>query len=324
MARPPIRLVLHPGALGDVLLSVPALRRLRASEDELVLAAQPRIGTLLASLAIVDRHLAFDTLGLESLFGDDALPERLQRLLGGARVVSWFASADPGFVSRLRSLAPDAVVASTTPAAATVWQHLVASVGALSRVEAVESGCREAIPLSPALVAEGRHALGAAGWNGLRPLVMLHPGAGGATKRWPVEGFAELAGHLVDAFGVDLVVHEGPADHDAVAALSARLRVPALRLADPPLGALAGAMHHAALWIGNDSGVTHLAAAIDTPTLALFTPANLPWRPWARAARVQVVGTGALARADVEAVVAEAAILLRARVERAASAGGRR
>ena len=328
MARPPIQsirtVVLHPGALGDVLLSMPALRTLRVAKHELVLAAQPRIGQLLASLAIVDRHLAFDTLGLETLFGDDAPPERLHQLLAGARVVSWFGSADQGFVSRLRSLAPDAVVASTTPAGATVWQHLVASVGARSPVAPAEGASREPIPVAEAIVAQGRHALTDAGWRGVRPLVLLHPGAGGATKRWAVEGFAELARHLVEAFGVELVVHEGPADHDAVAALSARLRVPALRLADPSLEALSGAMRHAALWIGNDSGVTHLAAAVGTPTLALFTPANLAWRPWARAARVQVVSVGALSLADVEAVVTGAVTLLRAREERVAHAGGQR
>lgn len=309
--------VLHPGALGDVLLSIPALRMLRSPEDELVLAAQPRIGKLLASLAVVSRHVAFDALGLDTLFGADPPPERLHQLLAGARVVSWFGSGDGGFTRRLRALAPDAVVAPTAPpggrkVAPTVWQHLVASVGALSPAAASEGVCREAIRVAPAIVAEGRRALTDTGWNGARPLVMLHPGAGGATKRWAVEGFAETAETLVDSFGVDLVVHEGPADHDAVAALCARLRLPALHLADPSLEALAGAMHHAALWIGNDSGVTHLAAATGTPTLALFTPANLAWRPWARAACVQVVSMGAPSRVNVDAVVAEAGALLRA------------
>jgi ADP-heptose:LPS heptosyltransferase len=312
--------VLHPGALGDVLLSIPALRalRARAPDDELVLAAQPRIGRLLASLAIVDRPLAFDMLGLETLFTDDAPPERLRELVAGARVVSWFGRGDAGFTRRLRALAGETVVASTVPSdGGTVWEHLVASVGTRAPVAAIAQAWRAAIVVPRGMVADGRHALARAGWNGTRPLVLLQPGAGGATKRWAVDGFAEAAAAVVDELGADLVVHDGPADHDAVAALRARLRVPASVLADPPLEALAGAMRHAALWIGNDSGVTHLAAAVGTPTLALFIAAHVAWRPWARHARVRVVGVDALSRLDVDAVIAEAANLLRPRAARA-------
>jgi ADP-heptose:LPS heptosyltransferase len=319
--------VLHPGALGDVLLAIPALRALRAQapDDELVLVAQPRIGRLLASLAIVDRSLAFDTLGLETLFADDAPPERLRQLLAGARVVSWFGSGDAGFTRRLRALARQAVVASTVPSdGSTVWPHLVASVGPRAPVDARAEAWRAAIVVPRAMVADGRHALAGAGWDGTRPLVMLHPGAGGAAKRWAVDGFAEAGAAVVDALGADVVVHDGPADHDAVAGLRARLRVPASVLVDPPLEVLAGAMRHAALWIGNDSGVTHLAAAVGTPTLALFIAAHVAWRPWARPVRVRVVSVDALSRLDVEAVIAEAGNLRRPRAERAVGDRGSR
>lgn len=320
-AGPPSRtVVLHPGALGDVLLSVPALRMLRAPGHELVLAAQPRIGKLLASLDVVDRHAAFDTLGLEALFGEDAPPSRLRQFLAGARVVSWFGSGDDGFKRRLSALAPDAVVAaSSPPPAAIVWQHLLASVGARSTAD--DPGL-DAIGVSPPIVDEGRGLLTAAGWDGVRPVVMLHPGAGAPAKRWPVEGFAEVAEALVDAFDVELVVHEGPADQEPVAALRTRLRVPSLHLVDPALEALAGAMRHARLWFGNDSGVTHLAAAVGSPVLALFAAVNLAWRPWRRDAVVHVVSTDASSRTDVDAVVAKAAALLAAREPHAARAQG--
>ncbi|MGH6689621.1 MAG: glycosyltransferase family 9 protein [Gammaproteobacteria bacterium] len=312
--------VLHPGALGDVLLSIPALRMLRRDEGEVVLAAQPRIGRLLESLGAVDRHVAFDTLGLDALFGEDAPPPPLHQLFAGARIVSWFGSGDAGFKRRLRALAPDTLVASSTPpAGATAWEHLFASVGARSTADDRDL---DAIPVSPAIVDDGRRVLAAAGWDGVRPLLMLHPGAGGPTKRWPVEGFAEVAEALRDAFAVGLLVHEGPADHEPVTALRGRLRVPSLHLVDPPLEALAGAMRHARLWIGNDSGVTHLGAAVGTPALALFTAVNLAWRPWPRGASVHVVSMDAPSRTAVDAVVAKAAALLGARAPH--PVGGRR
>ena len=317
--------VLHPGALGDVLLAIPALRALRADrpDDEMVLAAQPRVGTLLTSLKAVDRSLDFDTLGLHTLFTEHAPGEESRRLIAGARVVSWFGSRDAGFARRLRSLAPESVVASSAPAEGlTVWEHLLASVAPVSAGAAGAEARRESIALDADVVDAGRRALTGAGWDGVRPVVILHPGAGGVAKRWAVEGFALLAEAVAAAFGGEIVVHEGPADRDAVASLFARLRVPARALVDPPLATLAGAVHHAALWVGNDSGVSHLAAAVGIPALVLFVAANLGWRSWAPAARVRVVSVDALARTDVDAVIADAGDLLRSRAQRVSLARG--
>ena len=312
-------IVLHPGALGDVLLAMPALRALRAGapDDELVLAAQPRIGRLLAALGVVDRSLDFDTLGLHALFTASAPGEPVRELLAGARVVSWFGSRDAGFAERLRSLARESVIAPSVPAdQVTVWGHLLASVAPLSAGAASAESWREPIALREDVVYAGRRALDAAGWGGMRPLVILHPGAGGAAKRWPADGFARLAEAIVDALGGEVVVHEGPADREAGALLRGRLRVTAHTLVDPPLETLAGAIHHAALWVGNDSGVSHLAAAAGIPALVLFVAANLAWRSWALAARVRVVSVDVPAPSDVDAVIADAGALLRMRAPR--------
>jgi hypothetical protein len=331
-------LVLHPGALGDVLLAVPALRALRAAApgDALTLAAQPRIGRLLAGLGIVDGAVDFDTLGLDALFADGPLPERLARLAAGARVVSWFGGKDADFARRLRALAGRAVVAASRPAAPiAVWRHLLASVepfvadtgSACAPVEPLVAGAGSAcapVRPSPDMVAAGARALAAAGFTGVRPLVMVHPGAGGAGKRWPAAGFADVVEAIVETAAADVVLHEGPADHEAAAALRARLGTPAPTLAEPPLETLAGAVHHAALWIGNDSGVSHLAAAVGAPALILFAAANLGWRPWARDAYLRVVSIEPLARGDVDGVIADAVGRLRAPRPRAAGVPGLR
>jgi ADP-heptose:LPS heptosyltransferase len=301
-------LVLHPGALGDVLLAVPALRALRSARpaDALALAAQPRIGRLLTALGVVDRWLAFDALGLERLFGAGEPGPRLRALVAGERLVSWFGAGDQHFASRLAALAPGAVVAAPHTPGIDTWRHLLASVTPLTGDVA---GAREPLAVPAALVAEGRALLGAAGWNGARRLVMLHAGAGSPGKCWAPEGFAALARRLATAADVEIVLHEGPADRDAAAALRAQLGGGVLTLVEPALEALAGALRHVALWIGNDSGVSHLAAAVGAPALVLFTERNLAWRPWAARARTPVVATDALARADVDAVSAEARAL---------------
>lgn len=317
-------LVIHPGALGDVLLAVPALRVLRArhSGDRVALAAQTHVGRLLLALGLVDEFRAFEGLGLEALFVDDGSPPRVPALEGAGRVVCWFGSRDPVFVRRLRALAPGAVIASASgDLGQPVWQHLLSTLGETGPGEADDdapspddsgSGCagsrrggeavRSPIVVPPALVARGEALLRQAGWDGRTPLAVLHPGAGGAAKRWPVEAFARVVERVSVRSAPAVAVHEGPADAEAVLALRRRLSG-AIVLGHLPLSELAGALRHASVFLGNDSGVSHLAAAVGTPSVVLFTTANVRWQPWASQARVVVVSPSAVREADIEAVV---------------------
>ncbi len=293
-------LVIHPGALGDVLLAIPALRALRARHPDarLVLAAQPHLGRLLVELGEVDLASAFESLGLESLFVEDGGPADVPAVRDAARVVCWFGSRDSTFTTRLRALAPDAVVASAVGnGARAVWEHLMATVG--SDGEAA----RGPVAPSSALVADGAAALREAGWDGRTPVLLIHVGAGGLVKRWPVEGFAQIIAAAVRRHDLAVAIHEGPADIDAVASLAGGAPH-AFVLKQPPLPRLAGALCHVAACLGNDSGVTHLAGAIGTPTVALFSGENVAWQPWARTAHVVVVEPSRLKAEDVTAVTA--------------------
>jgi len=292
-------LAIHPGALGDVLLAIPALRALRTQHPgrPLVLAAQPRLGHLLASLALIDRAIDFESLGLGALF--TAEPGRVgpPALVRAGRVVCWFGSRDPLFVDNLRTLAPGAVVAAPGADDLPVWRHLRRTVGA-----PVDGGTAS-IPVPEAALVAGRQALRDAGWDGVKPFILLHPGAGSVAKRWPVDGFAAVTGALRGAGSLAVAVHCGPADVDAAAALAGVLGPEVIVLRAPQLLTLAGALAGAALYLGNDSGVSHLAAAVGAPSVALYTRALLAWRPWARHARLVVVSTQEVVAAEVEGVM---------------------
>jgi hypothetical protein len=200
-------LVVHPGALGDVLLAVPALRALAAHGD-ITLVAQPRLGQLLVTLGEVQGARAFDGFGLDVLFTDDAVPPHgllARHLARAARVVCWFGARDERFVTRLRALAPGAVVAPPATSPAVVWRHLVDTVGG-------RAADGRPVTVSDALRGRGERALRDAGWDGASRVVVVHPGAGSLTKRWPASGFAALTDDLDAA----VVAHEGPADADAV------------------------------------------------------------------------------------------------------------
>lgn len=270
-------LVLHPGAIGDVLLAIPALRAL---PHPIEIAAQSHIGALLVALGAAARARAFDSLGVDALFTDEPLDGApvARHIRAAGRVVCWFGARDARFVDRMRALSPDAVVALPASPPHLVWRHLLDTVG----------GAADTTPIvvTPELVERGRASLRAIGWDGRSRVLVVHPGAGGVAKRWPADGFADVI-RDVDA---TVVVNDGPADSDAVDALIARSSRPLLRLTRPELPALAGVLALAS-YLGNDSGVSHLAATVGAPSVVLFTEAARPWAPWSPAARCLTVTT---------------------------------
>lgn len=105
----------------------------------------------------------------------------------------------------------------------------------------------------------------------------LHPGSGSRTKNWPAERFAELADALAPAAAFALI--QGPADAVAVGRVE-RLAPRAVVVRDRTARSVAGLLARAGLYVGNDSGVSHLAAAVGVPALALFGPTDpAVWAP---------------------------------------------
>src|SRR6185437_14417406 len=127
-----------------------------------------------------------------------------------------------------------------------VADHLVDTLSPLG-----VSGQRPAVSLRPAV--ERHHPLAS-------PLVVLHPGVGGRHKRWPAERFAVLADRFAE-IGCAIAMTRGPADDDAVTALRCQVCLARPEVLDGlPLDELAKILARASLFVGNDSGITHLAA----------------------------------------------------------------
>ena len=127
------------------------------------------------------------------------------------------------------------------------------------------------------------------------PLLALAPGAHGFGKRWPKERSAELATRLLGPNGIlaggKLVVLGAPGEHQeadpVIAVLPAERVIDLVGRTDPLLAA--AWLARADLYVGNDSGLTHLAAAAGAPTLALFGP-GIParYRPWGASATYMI------------------------------------
>jgi ADP-heptose:LPS heptosyltransferase len=113
------------------------------------------------------------------------------------------------------------------------------------------------------------------------PYVVLHPGARDPQRRWHTAGFAAVATALAHRFGLHPVI-TGMADESALAralATAAGVATTDLTALDLPLDALAAVISGAALVVCNDTGVSHLAAALKRPSVVLFCRDDL--RRWA-------------------------------------------
>ena len=112
------------------------------------------------------------------------------------------------------------------------------------------------------------------------PFVLIHPAAAFDTKTWAAEKFARVVEHLA-ARGLSAVAVAGPGESRVVEEVRAHLRAPLASFTDLSLPELTALASRAALFVGNDSGVAHVAAAVRVPQVVIFGSSNVAhWRPW--------------------------------------------
>lgn len=108
------------------------------------------------------------------------------------------------------------------------------------------------------------------------PLVALHPGASKAPRAWHAERFGLLARRLIEGAGARVLLLGGPGDADLLRQVASGAPPSGILLPDPvpSIRLTAALMARCHLFIGNDSGPMHLAAAVGVPTLGIFGPGD--------------------------------------------------
>ena len=92
-------------------------------------------------------------------------------------------------------------------------------------------------------------------------LVAVHPGSGSRQKCWPMDRFAELILWLKEEMDTQILLISGPADTEIVEELRVKVRDKFILVDHLPVPILAAIIKRCKLFVGNDSGITHLAAA---------------------------------------------------------------
>jgi ADP-heptose:LPS heptosyltransferase len=296
-------LLFRAGALGDILLLRPTVAALRGAGYRVLLLAPSAVGGVLCGPGEVDEALPADGAELATALAEGFGDGRVARAVSEADLVVAYSRSGP-MLRLLETRARGLVVRDPTPPAsgphAARW--LAAAVAPLladATVDSEETASR-ALEFTEA---EQREAAGLTRDLPARFLA-VHPGSGSAPKNWPSERFFEVARRI--SGGEPWLLAAGPAEADLAPPPEAFLA------REWPPRVLGAALARAGLFLGNDSGVSHLAAAAGAPTLALFGPTDpalwAPLGPRVEVLRARAEPPSVLALA-VEDVVAAAARL---------------
>jgi heptosyltransferase-3 len=138
-----------------------------------------------------------------------------------------------------------------------------------------------------------------------RPLFAIHPGSGSKRKNWPTDRWMTLIRALLDR-RLALVIVGGEADTATLDALDASFPRSLLFARDLPLPRLAAILARCSFFLGHDSGISHLAAAVGTQSLLLFGPTDPHvWAPANPHVKILTAPDGDLAALPVDAVLAQ-------------------
>jgi len=265
-------LALFPGALGDLLCCWPALAGLRAEGAGLTLAARD------AWLAVLPEDeltpLSIERPEVADLFRSGPLGDCTRSLFGRfARIESWTGHGDRHFTRRLREASGGAAVAVHPFRALRRGEHAASYYARCAGIGAVP----RRVPIRAA-AAEWSAAL----WerHGLeRETLVIHAGSGGAPKNWT--GMAQVAAGWRARAGPVIAVG-GPAEGHIERAIPHDVAV-----WNEPLDRVAAVLARGARYLGNDSGISHLAGSVGARGVALFASTDpVAWRPLGDGIRV--------------------------------------
>ncbi len=277
-------LIIHPGALGDLLLALPAIKSLRAKFSSAIISviAAPQLLPFLEHHGIADSTTSIDGQAMTALYANT--------LDSGTRwgdyysafdlVVGWFSDSGGVITQALHLIGVTNVLIQSPRVALNDGKHMtqrffetlqdvgvsIASSG--QSVSVTESEMEIGVRLldEQGVAVTGKH------------VVAIHPGSGSALKNWNSRNYVKVIHEVLSADNSLVCIISGPADDDSVSgvmdgfASSFSWRLPVLR--GLSLLEVVGVLGHCRAYIGNDSGLTHLSAALGVPTVAVFGPTN--------------------------------------------------
>jgi ADP-heptose:LPS heptosyltransferase len=285
-------LVLQPGAIGDCLLTLPLIRFMK---EQVGLAGVDVIGHtdyigLFPGRTCVDRIRSIDIIDLHKLFFKpkdfdlaDADP-LISVFKGYSWIVSFLGGADSNFEENLIFTANCSQGAEVITLPLKPPKNIHSHVADYHIEQFVEQ-CGLKVELQSAANYKnlakatdsdkiaGRELLKQSGVKSDRRIIIIHPGSGGRSKCWHLDNFIAIAEELEQDNSVVFLL--GPAEIERFdAAALTRMQNAGKCLQDLTLPQVLAVLSCGDVFIGNDSGITHLSAQLGVNTVALFGPTD--------------------------------------------------
>jgi heptosyltransferase-2 len=285
-------LVIRGGAIGDFILTLPAIAALRQQfpQAHLEVLGYPHIIQLAIAGGLVDQASSIEARALAGFFArNGVLPENLADYFSEFDlIISYLYDPDEIFKTNVGRCSPAQFIAG--PHRPDELSPLPAAEVFLKPLERLAIFNADPVPrlrlpteVKPAQTAASvsSAATNAAPSGRPVPRLALHPGSGSDRKNWPENRWAELLQKIVDLTSLNLLLIGGEAEGERLQRLTAALPPARTRVAQSlPLAELARLLARCQGFVGHDSGISHLAAALDLPAVLLWgTSAEAIWRP---------------------------------------------
>lgn len=297
-------LVIRGGALGDFILTLPAIRLLRENfpQAHLEILGYTHIIALADGRYYADATRSIEYAALSRFFIPDAelAPDLMAYFASFQQIVSYLYDPDQFFENNLRRSG----VKNFLHAPPKLDDSAHAAQQLARPLEKLALFLDEAAAKLHPSAADRRFAEEFFA-EAPRPILALHPGSGSVRKNWPLTKWLELGAWWFEFQpSATLLLVGGEADQAELSALRLAWKNKPVRWAqDLPLHRLAAVLAHARLFIGHDSGISHLAAAVGVPCVLLFGPTDPEiWAPANRHVRVVLAPEAALSRLPVDKV----------------------
>ncbi len=284
----------HNGALGDVLLSLPAIQALKGQGYQIHLAGRQDIVNFLRDFGCISAGLRSDDPLFLTLHTEKADRDVTEYLSCFDRIYVFTREEDSELAANIRLLFAGARSIRTVPPAG-LRRHVSAY-----RLEQVRPDAKVAnYPLLavPSNYREmARAALQSGGYGFKDHLIAIHPGSGSRNKCWPMDRFIELMKSIKTQISCFFVLFSGPVEdgklREEIEGCAEDLGKDCLYISDAGLGTVASLLSLCSLYIGNDSGVTHLASSVmSSKVISIFGPTDpVLWAP--KSDRCVVVAAG--------------------------------
>ncbi len=276
-------LVIRGGALGDFILTLPVLAALRGHfpARSIEILGDTRFASLAIAGGLAEKATSLDSPALAGFFSRDSsrLPATAAYFAEFDVIVSYLYDPDRVFQTNVSQCSPAKFIAG--PHRPDEAENIHATEILLRPLK--ELGIHDPDP-RPRLNLPLPHLAEVKGkW------LAMHPGSGSGQKNWPEPKWTELLQILSRETPWNFLLIGGEAEGSRCERLAATLPPGRAAIAqDLPLVQLAQKIKSCAAFIGHDSGITHLAAALDVPGLVLWGPtAEKTWRP--RSERIQLL-----------------------------------